>query len=112
MRYGENSFEGATVRVCAEETPVDQTSLQAIDSNKWNDLHSCSDHTCELDIVIWGVAYLCLTVVMDVLYTVDAYQDEMNSGFCKLDQRVMNEYNDYYSTTWCSVYAYIEWLYE
>lgn len=45
---------------------------------------------------------------MDVLYTVDAYQDEMNSGFCKLDQRVMNEYNDYYSTTWCSVYAYIE----
>ena len=45
---------------------------------------------------------------MDVLYAVDAYQDEMNSGFCKLDQRVMNVYNDYYSTMWCSVYAYIE----
>lgn len=58
-----------------------------------------------IGIVLLAVAYLCLIVVLIALYAVDAYQDEIKSGFSKLGHAIIDACNDSYETMWRNFYA-------
>ena len=56
-------------------------------------------------IILFVVAYLCLTVVIIALYAVETYQDEISSGFCKFGHSMIEACNDYYEAMWRNFYA-------
>ena len=63
-------------------------------------------------IILLAVAYLCLTVVLVTLYVVDAYQDEIKSGFREFGHSMIDAYNDYHETMWRNLYAYLGKLFK
>lgn len=63
-------------------------------------------------IILLVVAYLCLTVVLVTLYVVDAYQDEIKSGFREFGHSMIDAYNDYHETMWRNLYAYLGKLFK
>ena len=68
--------------------------------------------TVIIGIVLLIVAYLCLTVVLVTLYVVDAYQDEIKSGFREFGHSMIDAYNDYHETMWRNLYAYLGKLFK
>lgn len=65
-----------------------------------------------ISMVLFIVAYLCLTVVILALYAVEAYKDEISSGFHKFGHNMIEACSDYSASMWGKFYAHLERLFK